>query len=67
MRVREGYGRGEGAENDVAKLYAARRNYVTKREIVFTKEVGEVVKKDKEEAERAPVEVARGECHGCGA
>ena len=40
---------------------------ITKGEVVFAEEVGEVVEKDKEEAEGAAVEAARGGRHACGA
>ena len=53
--------KGVGAKDDIAELNAAGRNDVTKREIIFTQEVGEVMKQNKENAEGPSVQVT-----GCG-
>lgn len=52
---------GIGAKDDVPELDAMGWNDVAKREVILAKEVGEVVKQDKEDAEGSPIQVA-----GCG-
>ena len=49
--------KGIGAKDDVTELDAMGWNDVAKREIILAKEVGEVVKQDKEDTEGSPIQV----------
>jgi hypothetical protein len=59
MRVRKDDRHRERAEDDVAKLDATRRNGIAETKVVFTKELWEIMKKDKEESEGAAIQITR--------
>jgi hypothetical protein len=59
MRVRKHDGHRERAEGDVAKLDAMRRNDIAETEVVFAKELWEIMKTDEEESEGAAIQITR--------
>jgi hypothetical protein len=59
MRVRKGDRHRERAEGDVAKLDAKQRNDIAETEVVFAKELWEIIKKDNEESDGAAIQITR--------
>jgi hypothetical protein len=58
MWIREYDGRGKGAKNNVSELNATRWDGITKSEVIFTKELWEIVEKDEKKSQSAAIQIS---------